>query len=167
MHGQDVAVVGGDLVHLTLEPHCLDYFRSIAWVWRLLQGSSCQGGDLLAQELGDPWQDADRVLNNGRGADASSHLVQRSSRWSLHVGEAALPTYMQALDCRGFTTASAQQSAIYSAVTRVWNRSRVNNRQQWRELEPSRAWLTTIYSAVGRRTGIGRVESWVERAGGE
>ena len=96
MHGQDVAVVGGDLVHLTLEPHCLDYFRSIAWVWRLLQGSSCQGGDLLAQELGDPWQDADRVLNNGRGADASSHLVQRSSRWSLHVGEAALPAYMQA-----------------------------------------------------------------------
>ena len=96
MHGQDVAVVGGDLVHITPEPHRLDYFRSIAWVWRLLQGSSCQGGDLLAQELGDPWQDADRVLNNGRGADASSHLVQRSSRWSLHVGDTALPVYMQA-----------------------------------------------------------------------
>ena len=64
-------------------------------MWRLLQCSSCQGGDLLAQELGDAWQDADWVLNNGRGADASSHLVQRSSRWSLHMG-AALPVYMQA-----------------------------------------------------------------------
>ena len=96
MHGQDVAVVGGDLVHIAPEPHRLDYFGSIAWVWRLLQCSSCQGGDLFAQELGDPWQDADRVLNNGRGADASSHLVQRSSRWSLHVGDTALPVYMQA-----------------------------------------------------------------------
>ena len=96
MHGQDVAVVGGDLVHITPEPHRLDYFGSIAWMWRLLQGSSCQGGDLLAQDLGDPWQDTDWVLNNGRGADASSHLAQRSLRWSLHVGQAALPVYMQA-----------------------------------------------------------------------